>query len=96
MAKRDRVAFDFSMTLMTRAFRDLATSFAALNADAADRAIHNIEAMVARELQALLQKPPEGVTVRDVKLSLTEVVAPLREMTQGARGMIQQAGKPKH
>jgi hypothetical protein len=87
-------ALTWSLALVTRAFRDLTAGFAAIDVDAADRAIENIEAMVAAELTAFSEKPPEGIVVN--KRDFIAVVGPLREMTQGARAMIQQAGKPKH
>ena len=92
---RDAVAHDWTMTLMRRAFRDLAVSFAALDPRAADTAIMRIEQMVVAEMQKLVDKPPKGVTVAQIKAATVEVIMPFREMTQEARALIQQAGKPR-
>ena len=46
----EAVIHDWSIKLMSRAFRDLATSFAAVDAGLADRAIHAIETTIAAEL----------------------------------------------
>jgi hypothetical protein len=88
------IALRWSMQLMARAFRDLASSFAAIDAGKADRAIYEIEATIARELTAFCQNPPKGVVVDQA--AIIPVVQPLREMTQSARHLIQQSMKPRH
>lgn len=93
---RDAIAFEWSMTLMRRAFRDLAVSFAAVDAEAADKAIGRTELMVAAEFTAFREKPPKGITAGQVSAMALEVIPPFREMTQEARHLVQQAGKPKH
>jgi hypothetical protein len=107
---RDLMAFQWAMQLMTRAFRDRAASCASIDPALADEAVARIEIMVAREMDMLLQKPVDGVTVPEMRTAIaemraaigemratiTEAIAPLREMTQTARDLIQQAGQAKH
>jgi hypothetical protein len=94
MERRDGIINNWASRLMTRAFRDLAASFAVVDAPAADRAIHEIEATIAAELDIFLKKLPKGVVLdRETMMSM---VGPLRDMTQGARALIQQTGKPAH
>jgi hypothetical protein len=96
LPSRETIAFEWSMSMMRRAFRDLATSFGAVNPALADDAVKRIETMVAGEMDRLLKIPPDGVTVAQLRAAIAEAVAPFREMTQEARGLIQQAGKPKN
>lgn len=93
---RDAIAHEWSMQLMTRAFRDLAAGFATIDPVRADAAVRDIEKMTVAEFERMLKEPPEGITVDELKASLVEVIIPFREMTQSARAMIQQAGKPKN
>ena len=90
----EAVIHDWSIKLMSRAFRDLATSFAAVDAGLADRAIHAIETTIAAELEAFCKKPPEGVRI-DVT-AIGRVITPLRTMTQDARRQIKGVTKPSH
>lgn len=93
---RDTIAHEWSMTMMKRAFRDLAASFATINPVLADEAVKRIEIMVATEMDRMIKKPPEGISAADLRGAIAEAVGPFREMTQGARHLIQQAGKPKN
>lgn len=93
---RDVIAFEWSMTMMQRAFRDLAASFATVNPALADEAVKRIEMMVAAEMDRMIKKPPEGISAGELRAAIAEAVGPFREMTQGARQMIQEAGKPKN
>jgi hypothetical protein len=88
------VAIRRLLILVARAFRDLATSFGAVDGERADRAVSEIEATIVREILAFREKPPEGIVVDSV--ALANAVSPLRAMTRAARALIQQAGKPKH
>lgn len=92
----DTVAAQFTMSLMVRAFRDLAASFASVDSALADAAIQRIEADIAIALHAFREKPPEGIGRGMINAAMQDIVPPLREMTQGARALVQQAGKPKH
>lgn len=96
LPERQVIAMQWSLDMMVRAFRDLAASFATLNPELADEAVKRTEMMVAHEMDRFIKKPPEGVTVDVARDIVAAVVPPFREMTQGARAMIQQAGKPKH
>jgi hypothetical protein len=97
LPSRETIAFEFSMALMRRAFRDLAVSFAAIDPRRADAAIRDLEKAVVAEFEALLkQPPPDGVTIEEMGATFAEVVIPFRDMTQTARNLIQQAGKPKN
>jgi len=82
----------WSLTMMRRAFGDLAVSFASVDRGAADKAMHAIEVLVAAELTALRDKPPKGIVVPIE--ALKEIAGNFREMTQSARNAIQQAAKP--
>jgi hypothetical protein len=95
-AERDSVALRWSIALMSRAFRDLAVSFAAIDGPIAAAAIQRIEADIAINLRAFREKPPEGITRGIINAAMLEIVPPLREMTQGARQLVQQIGKPKN
>jgi hypothetical protein len=88
------VAIKWRLMLVARAFRDLATSFGAVDGERADRAVREIEATIVREILAFREKPPEAIVVESV--ALANAVSPLRAMTRAARALIQQAGKPKH
>jgi hypothetical protein len=96
LPSRDAIAFEWSMTMMNRAFRDLAASFAAVNPALADEAVKRIEQMVAAEMDRMIKKPPEGISVGNLRAAIAEAVGPFREMTQSARQLIKQAGKPKN
>jgi hypothetical protein len=93
--RRDPVVLDWSLALMTRAFRDLATSFAAVDRDRADASVRHIETTLGGELADILRKPPEGVSVETLRFAIEEAARPFREMTQGALELIQHAGDAK-
>lgn len=93
---RDAIAHEWAMTMMKRAFRDLAASFATVNPGLADEAVKRIEIMVASEMDRMIKKPPEGISVGHLRAAIAEAVGPFRDMTQEARNLIQQAGKPKN
>jgi hypothetical protein len=82
----------WSLTMMRRAFRDLAIGFAAVDSDAADRTVMEIEKMVVVQLTALRDKPPKGIVVPPE--AVVEIARNFREMSQGARQDIRQATKP--
>lgn len=92
---REAAAFDWQMTMMRRAFRDLAVSFATVDARLADQALMRIEQDAVAGMEKLIQQPPEGVTASQVKAIAVEMIIPFREMTQEARALAQQAGKPR-
>lgn len=94
--ERRLIAMQWSLTTMARAFRDLAAAFGAVDGKSADNTIRDIEKMLVAEFDAMLKKPPEGVSVADLRAIFAEVVPPFRNMTQEARALIQQAGKPKN
>lgn len=93
---RDAISHEWSMQLMMRAFRDLAASFATVDPKRADAAVRDIEKMTVAEFERMLKQPPDGVSVDQLKAALVEVAGPFREMTQSARALIQQNGKPKN
>jgi hypothetical protein len=92
----ETLAHEWSMMMMKRAFRDLAASFATINPSLAEEAVKRIEIMVATEMDRLIKNPPEGVSDRSIRASISQAVGPFREMTQAARHLIQEAGKPKN
>lgn len=94
--ERRLIAQDWSLTIMARAFSDLATAFAAVDSKGADNAIRDVEKMLVAEFDAMLKKPPEGISVSELRAIFAEVVPPFRNMTQEARALVQQAGKPKN
>lgn len=94
MTDDERAIFEFSQNLMTRAFRELGLAFALVDREGADRAIHTIEADMARDLTAFCEKPPKGILID--RRALVPVVTPLRQMTQETRALIQKAGKREH
>lgn len=96
MSDGEAIAYEWSLTMMKRAFRDLAASFATINPALADEAVKRIEIMVATEMDRMIKKPPEGISVTELRAAIAQAVGPFREMTQSARHMIQQAGKPKN
>jgi hypothetical protein len=93
---RDAVGHEQSLKLMSRAFCDLAVSFAEVDPDAADDAVRRIEMMVASEMHSALQEPPEPVTVAQMRAVIAQMIGPFRNMTQAARHLIKEAGKPKN
>ena len=80
------------MKLMSRAFCDLAVSFAQLDPHAADDAVRRIEIVVADEMSSALQKPPDGFTVAQMQAVIAQMIGPFRDMTQAARHLIKGAG----
>jgi hypothetical protein len=81
----------WTLTLMARAFRDLAVSFATVDGIRADCAIDEADMTIVRSLMAFR----ETSSKRAVDAA-EHAVMPLREMTQNARALIEQAGKPKN
>lgn len=94
--ERRFLAMQWSLTAMARAFRDLSTAFGAVDAQRADNTIRDIEKMLVAEFETMLKKPPEGISVATMRAIIAEVMPPFRDMTQEARALIQQAGKPKN
>ena len=95
LPKRDTISHERSMKLMSRAFCDLAVSFAEVDPDA-DEAVRRIELMVASEMHSALQKPPDRVTVAQVREVIAQMIGPFRDMTQAARHLIKEAETPKN
>ena len=81
---------------MSRAFCDLAVSFAVLDTGAADDAVRQIETMVASEMEQALESPPEGVAVSQMRDAVALLIGPFREMTQAARHSIKQVDAAKN
>lgn len=81
------------LTLMNRAFGDLALSFATMDATAALSTILAIETMVAGELQMLAENPPPRIGKIPVDV-LVMLARNFRDMTQGARQQIHGLAKP--
>lgn len=94
--ERDLIKLNFALTMMRRAFRDLAVSFGTVDANLADRALHRIEISFVTDFENLLKKQPEGIARQQMGAAFAMAVEPLREMTQEARRLVQQGGKPKH
>lgn len=94
--ERRLIAQDWSLTVMARAFRDLAAAFGAIDGKSADNTIRDIEKMLVAEFERMLKEPPEGISVAELRAIFAEVVPPFRNMTQEARALVQQAGKPKN
>lgn len=80
------------MKLMSRAFCDLAVSFAQVDPHAADDAVRRIEIVVADEMSSALQEPPDGFTVAQMQAVIAQMIGPFRDMTQAARHLIKGAG----
>jgi hypothetical protein len=81
----------WTLALMARAFRDLATSFAAVDGIRADCAVDEAEMTIVRALMAFRE-----TSSKRTGDAAGHAVMPLREMMQDARALIQQAGKPKN
>jgi hypothetical protein len=96
LPKRDAIGHERSMKLMSRAFCDLAVSFAEVDPDAADEAVRRIELMVASEMHSALQRPPDRVTVAQMREVIAQMIGPFRDMTQAARHLIKEAETPKN
>lgn len=80
------------MKLMSRAFCDLAVSFAQVDPHAADDAVRRIEILVADEMSNALQEPPDGFTFAQMQEVIAQMIGPFRDMTQAARHLIKGAG----
>jgi hypothetical protein len=96
LPKRDAIGHERSMKLVSRAFCDLAVSFAEVDPDAADEAVRRIELMVASEMHSALQRPPDRVTVAQMREVIAQMIGPVRDMTQAARHLIKEAETPKN
>lgn len=92
----DAAIHEWSLMLMTDAFRELAFALAAIDTTIADNTIQAIEAEIAIKLAAFRQEQAKRVGEDAVNAILRKVATPFREMTQGTRAMIQKAGKPEH
>jgi hypothetical protein len=94
--RQDASAFERSMKLMSRAFCDLAVSFAQVDPHAADDAVRRIEIVVAGEMSSALQTPPDGFTVAQMQEVIAQMIGPFRDMTQAARLLTKEAAKPNN
>lgn len=82
----------WSLTLMRSSFENLALAFAAVDAAAADKAIHACEVLTVQSLTKLREEGLNGIAIPND--ALQTLASNYREMTQGARQQIRKMKKP--
>jgi len=82
----------WSFALLRIAFRDLATSFGAIDPASAKRALDTIEASIGLSLLKLAQDLEEGIAGEEYRTA----AQPFRDLLEDCRGHVQQVSKPKH
>lgn len=75
----------WSLTMMRRAYRQLAVNFAACDANATERALDEIENSLLRDLEDVRSQVAEHIGPDESRQIASTIARSIREMTRAAR-----------